>query len=133
VGKRQVAEQLQVEQEQQLPAVSAVVEQPQAGWLSRGWQATRRGVAAAGQQVSGTLSQLKRGVQKKVVSAQKTMIGGLEEVRSWSWTKTMAILAAIAVTFGIVITLYSNNGDLLNTISSSGVGAAMTSVGAVLP
>jgi len=99
-------------------AVSMPVEQPQAGLVSRGWQATQQGVSAAGQRVSGGLSYLKGGVQRGVASTQQAIRGTLEAVRSLSWEQTIQVLTLIAGMFGLVILVYNNSGQLIDTISS---------------
>jgi hypothetical protein len=70
----------------------------QSNWFSRNWQAAR-------DKVSSVFSP----VQKKAV-------GGLAEVGNWSLAKSMAVITAIAVTFGLIISIYNSKGELVKNI-----------------
>lgn len=82
----------------------------QTSWFSQMWQAARD--KAAG---------FATGVRETASSAQQKVSSYLPDVKSWSWTKTIAVLTAIAATFGVAIKIYNNNGDLVQTVGESSV------------
>lgn len=74
-------------------------------WFSQMWQAAR-------DKASGFAT----GVRESAVSAQQKVSSYLPDVKSWSWAKVIAVSTAIATTFGVIIKIYNNNGDLVQTV-----------------
>ena len=81
------------------------------GWLNWGWQAAKQGAFSAKQKVAGLIES---GRQRALLTHQKVS-NALPDVRNWSWSRAVAMLTAIALTFGIVISVYNRDGAEVET------------------
>lgn len=130
--QRLARQQLMAEKEQQGLAQEPTVEESQISmdepivvsqpsWLSRGWEAARKGAVSAKQQVADLIS----AGQQQALLTQQHVSNVFAEVKSWRWNRIVAVLTAIALTFGFVITVYNNDGNLVETFGDKSFFAAI--------